>query len=83
MKHRFLLDENVALAVQRQLRRRNTAIELLAVGDPGAPPLRSPDPEILRWIEANGIFLSPGIAAQCQDTLPTTTTREDACPVFC
>jgi len=41
MKPRFLLDENVELAVQRQLRRQDIRIEVLAAGDSGAPPLRS------------------------------------------
>ena len=57
MKPRFLLDENVDLVVQRQLRRRELKIEVLAVGDPGAPPLRASDTFILRWIEANGYIL--------------------------
>ena len=39
MKPRFLLDENVELVVQRQLQRREPALDILAVGDPGAPPL--------------------------------------------
>ena len=57
MKPRFLLDENVELAVQRQLRRRDTHVEVLAVGDLNAPPLRSSDPAILQWIEASGHIL--------------------------
>ena len=57
MKPRFLLDENVELAVQRQLRRRSLTIEVLAVGDLGAPPLRSADPAILQWVESSGHIL--------------------------
>ncbi|MCA9997616.1 MAG: DUF5615 family PIN-like protein [Anaerolineales bacterium] len=57
MKPRFLLDENVELAVQRQLRRQNIQMEVLAVGDNGAPPLRSSDPDILHWIETSGHIL--------------------------
>lgn len=57
MKPRFLLDENVDLVVQRQLRRRELKIEVLAVGDPGAPPLRASDAFILKWIETNDYIL--------------------------
>lgn len=57
MKPRFLLDENVELAVQRQLRRKDSRIEVLAVGDPGAPPLRSTDAAILRWVAESGHIL--------------------------
>lgn len=53
MKPRFLLDENVDLVVQRQLRRQELKIEVLAVGDPGTPPLRASDSLILKWIEEN------------------------------
>ena len=57
MKPRFLLDENVELAVQRQLRRRDNLIEVLAVGNPGVPPFGSTDPAILQWIESSGHIL--------------------------
>jgi len=39
MKPRFLLDEHINRAVQRQLRRNQPDTEVLAVGDPGAPAL--------------------------------------------
>ena len=32
-------------------------LTVLRVGDPGAPPLRSPDPVILSWCEAHGFIL--------------------------
>ncbi len=54
---RFLLDEHVNRAIQRQLRRRDVRIEVLAVGDPGAPPSGAPDSEILGWIEQSGYIL--------------------------
>ena len=57
MKPRFLLDENVDLVVQRQLRRRELKIEVLAVGDPDTPPLRASDSLILKWIEENNYIL--------------------------
>jgi predicted nuclease of predicted toxin-antitoxin system len=57
MKPRFLLDEHINRAVQRQLRRLDLRIEVLAVGDPNAPPRGASDEEILRWIEENGYIL--------------------------
>ncbi|MFN3761866.1 MAG: DUF5615 family PIN-like protein [Anaerolineae bacterium] len=54
---RYLLDEHIPRAVQRQLRRRDLQIEVLTVGDPGAPSSGTPDPEILAWIEENGYIL--------------------------
>jgi len=56
-KVRYLLDENVNRAIQRQLRRLDPNIEVIAVGEPGAPPAGSPDPEILEWIEKHGYIL--------------------------
>ena len=57
MKPRFLLDENVGLVIQRQLRRREPTMTILAVGDPGTPPLHARDPDILRWVEAHQYIL--------------------------
>ena len=57
MKPRFLLNENVDLVVQRQLRRRELHLEVLAVGDSDAPPLRASDTAILTWIEQNNYIL--------------------------
>ncbi|HFD39861.1 MAG TPA: hypothetical protein ENJ31_08485 [Anaerolineae bacterium] len=57
MKPRFLLDEHVNRAVQRQLRRLDVRIEVQAIGDPGAPPLGTADPDILLWQEEHGYIL--------------------------
>lgn len=56
-KVRFLLDEHVNRAIQRQLRRRDILIHVLAIGDPGAPSSGASDPDILAWIEENGYIL--------------------------
>lgn len=56
-KPRFLLDEHINRAIQRQLRRLDADIEVLAVGDPGAPKTGTSDPNILAWIEENGYIL--------------------------
>lgn len=53
MKPRFLFDENVNRAVQRQLQRLDREIEVLGIGDEGAPAAGSADPYILKWIEQN------------------------------
>lgn len=57
MRPRFLLDEHVNRAVQRQLRRWSTEIEALAIGDTGAPARGTSDPEILIWLEERGFLL--------------------------
>ncbi|MBM3300050.1 MAG: DUF5615 family PIN-like protein [Deltaproteobacteria bacterium] len=66
-KPRFLLDEHINRAIQRQLRRWNVAIEVLAVGDEGAPSSGTTDFDILRWIEANGYIL----VTENRRTMPT------------
>ena len=57
MKPRFLLDEHINRAIQRQLRRQDLAIEVLAIGDPGALGAGTKDPALLDWIEGNGTIL--------------------------
>jgi len=57
MKPRFLLDEHINRAIQRQLRRQNPNLEVLAIGDPGAPSGGISDPDLLNWIEQNGYIL--------------------------
>jgi predicted nuclease of predicted toxin-antitoxin system len=57
MKPRFLLDEHINRAIQRQLRRLDPHIDVLAIGDLGAPQAGTPDPDILDWLEANGYIL--------------------------
>lgn len=57
MKPRFLLDEHVNRAIQRQLRRLHRQIEVLAIGDPEAPAVGTLDPEILVWLETQGYLL--------------------------
>jgi hypothetical protein len=51
MKPRFLLDEHVNRAIQRQLRRLDVRIEVLAIGEPGAPTTGTSDPDLLVWLE--------------------------------
>jgi len=57
---RFLLDEHVPQAIQSQLLRLNAEIDVLAVGQPLAPPKGTSDPGILTWIENTGYILVTG-----------------------
>ncbi len=47
----LLLDENMPQRVARALRARDDTLAVRTVGDGIAPPLGTPDPELLRWIE--------------------------------
>ncbi len=57
MSLKFLLDENVDLIYKAQLQRRKTDVVVWAVGDPGAPPKSTLDPEILCWCEEHNCLL--------------------------
>ena len=58
MSHpRFLVDENVPLPLILALLRREPTMDLLRVGQPGAPPRRTPDPDLLLAAEAMGRIL--------------------------
>ncbi len=52
MKVRFLLDEHISPVVQSGLKRHQPHMDVLSVGDPGAPPLGASDPGILRFLES-------------------------------
>jgi hypothetical protein len=71
MKPRFLLDEHVNRAVQRQIRRQYAEIDVLAVGDLNAPPSGTPDPDLLVWAEAHGFLL----VTEDRSTMPVHLAR--------
>ena len=48
---RYLLDENVAPLFRIELVRREPAVVVWKIGDPGLPPRGTLDPEILCWCE--------------------------------
>ena len=50
-RFRFLIDENTSRMLADQLRRLAPEIDVLLVGDEGAPPRGTLDPEILCWCE--------------------------------
>ena len=54
---RYLLDEHMDPAYRTQLLRAVPDLEVWIIGDPGAPPLGSLDPDILLWCEGNGFIL--------------------------
>ena len=57
MRPRFLLDENMDRAIQRQLQRLSPEIDVKLVGDAQVPPRGTSDPDILMWIEDNDYIL--------------------------
>ena len=54
---RFLIDENISPQYRTQLLNHEPSLKVLAVGDEGAPPKSTPDPEILVWCEQNQFSL--------------------------
>ena len=57
MPLRFLIDENMPSIYRQQLLRRQPAPVVWSVGDPGAPPTGTLDPDILLWCEAHNFLL--------------------------
>lgn len=51
MKVRFLLDENLPPRLGVAVKRLNLNIDILRVGDPGAPILGTLDPDVLHYLE--------------------------------
>ena len=70
---RYLLDENVDPLFRTELLRREPELVVWRVGDPGAPPGETLDPEILEWCEENAFILvtnnRASIAQHLQDHL--------------
>lgn len=53
MKLRYLLDENLSPRITLTIRRHYPDLDVLRVGDEGAPALGTLDPAILHWLELN------------------------------
>ena len=51
MKVRFLIDEDLSPEYVRELQRYDPAIDVVRIGDIGAPPLSALDPDILFYCE--------------------------------
>lgn len=65
----YLLDEHVSPAYRRQLLRRAPELTVYAIGDSGAPPKRTPDPDLLRWCEKQDFVLVTNDRASMQPHL--------------
>lgn len=51
MSVRFLLDENISPRIRVAIQRHHPHIDVLRVGDEGAPPFATLDPDILLYLE--------------------------------
>ncbi len=69
-RFKFLLDEHVDPALQRALKQREPDMVVQRIGDEGAPPFQSADPDILIWCEANGFSLITNNRASMPVHLP-------------
>ena len=54
---RFLIDENISPEYRTQLLRHEPSLTVLVIGDEGAPPRSTLDPDILEWCEQNQFSL--------------------------
>jgi|CXWL01.1.fsa_nt_gi hypothetical protein len=54
MKISFLLDEHLPLLLKALLERKDATLDVLRVGDSGAPALGAEDPHILDYLEQSG-----------------------------
>src|SRR4051812_30507033 len=63
---RFLVDEDVPEELVKALRASAPGLEILQVGEPGAPPKRTPDPDLLLIAEATG----RGLLSKDRSTMP-------------
>jgi hypothetical protein len=79
---RFLLDENMPLALRVQLLRREPALQVHVVGHPGAPPKGTPDPDLLVWIEEQSCMLVTRNRASCPGIYTTIWRLDDTRPAF-
>lgn len=48
---KYLLDEHIPPSLKKSLLRRSPEMVVWRVGDVGAPPFQTPDPDILFWCE--------------------------------
>jgi len=60
MKVRFVLDENLPPRIEDALRSLDADIDVIRVGDPGAPAWGTPDPDILTYLESSRRALVTG-----------------------
>lgn len=70
MKPRFLLDEHINPAIQRQLLRLDPQIEVVAIGQEDGPPKGTLDPDLLLWLEEHRYLL----VTENRSTIPVHLT---------
>jgi hypothetical protein len=51
MTLRYLLDEHLPRALAMAIRQRDPEIVVWRIGQPGAPPIETADPDLLLWCE--------------------------------
>jgi hypothetical protein len=69
LKVKFLLDENLSPRLKIALLRLNSQIDILRVGEPGAPAIGTLDPEILIYLEISQRLLVTDNRASMPDHL--------------
>ncbi len=80
MKLRFLLDENLSPRLKAALLRLNPAIDVVRLGDPGAPQLGTPDPDVLRYLEVSQrVLVTSNRKSVCLLTLKPTGQQAGIC----
>ncbi len=77
MKVRFLLDENVSPRLKAGLLRFNPIIDVLRIGEPGAPHLGTADPDVLRYLEVSQRILVTSNRTSMPAHLEATGRRAD------
>ncbi len=76
MKVHFLLDENLSPRLKVALRRLDARIDVLRVGDDGAPPLQTSDPDILHFLARSHRLLVTDNRSTIPEHLITHYARE-------
>lgn len=77
---KYLLDENVNPLLKKALLQRASDMVVWCVGDPGAPPLHTIDPDILLWCEAKGFTLVTKNRTSMPSHLQEHLAREHSVP---
>jgi hypothetical protein len=77
---RYLLDEHVEPTYRTQLLRAAPDLEVWLIGDPGAPPRGTLDPDILIWCEENSFTLITNNRTSIRGTSPTISRWAGMCP---
>ncbi len=79
---KYLLDEHIPPEYRTQLLHHEPALTVWMIGDEGAPPRGTLDPDILRWCDENGFTLVTNNRKICHDTLPTIWLKDTICRAF-